>query len=46
MGDNVFWGMVHSKNRVKELEAENERLRVENKKLKEENEDLKKRLKG
>lgn len=42
--DNIFWGMVHSKKRVGELEAENERLRVENKKLKAEIEELKKRI--
>jgi len=44
LGDNVFWGMVHSKKRVGELEAENKRLRDENKELKAEIEELKKRI--
>jgi cell division protein FtsB len=44
LGDNVFWGMVHSKNRVKELEVENDKLRAENKELKAEIEELKKRI--
>ena len=44
LGDNVFWGMVHSKKRVGELEAENKRLRDKNKKLKAEIEELKNRI--
>ncbi len=42
--NSTFWGMVHAKNRVRELEAENNRLRAENKELKAEIEELKKRI--
>lgn len=42
--DSTYWAMVHSKNRVRELETENERLIAENKKLNAEIEELKKRI--
>lgn len=42
--DSAFWGMVHAKKRVGNLELENKRLREENEKLKAENEELKKRI--
>ena len=39
--NNEFWTMIHYKNRVAELEKENEKLKKENDELKKENEKLK-----